>query len=322
MRRFAALCIATLVAVGVTQSVAQGAPEIPAAKGKVTINVPKDGDATVAHVVLNGQTKKGKKPKAPVRRPKLKVLKAPTGVVVAASYKRDEKKKNRWHATVVVTNPRGGPVLRSASSPAQSLVVVIAAVDTDGTYVIIIGSADVIDEIVFDQPRTEEALAGRWIAPPGSSGDAFLFGMAPGVSANDFLLYSRMLAADGPITAEDFGELDLGGVVLICSPFPGNPREAFCDFTIFDDGYGVNGIAIQFPGANVVTQLAPAGFSGVVTSSTVTWGSAFMPFQAGKTYRGDVRLNMPFSADTDIRARTTTTGGPPYSAPYPGNFVP
>jgi hypothetical protein len=336
MRGLVLLLSAVFAATMLTQSVAQGAPAEPAAKGKVTIKVPSDGNATVAHIVLNGQVKKGKKPKAPAKRPKLKVSKAPKGVVVAASYKRDKKKKNRWHATVAVTNPLGGPVARSASSSAQDEVIVIEGVDTDGNYVIIIaGPPDIIDEIVGDQTEAQEAIARTWIDPAGSSGDAYLFGMAPGVSANDFLGYNRMLATDGPTTSEDFGELGLGGPVVICSPFPGNPMEAFCDFTIFSGppvrrsaasrsraAAPVNGIALQFPGAQVVAQLPPAGFGGVITPNTVTWGNKNVPFTSGQTYRGNVRLNVPFTPNTEIKALITTTGGPPYTGPFPGNFVP
>lgn len=335
MRVLAVLLSAAFAATMLTQSVAQGASETPAAKGKVTIKVPSDGNATIAHIVLDGKVKKGRKPKAPVRRPKLKVLKAPKGVVVAASYKRDKKRKNRWHASVAITNPKGGPVLRSAASSAQVPVVILGGVDTDGNFVIvIIGPAYILNDIVGDETPAEELLAEGFNAR-GSSGHAYLLEMAPGLTPSQFLEANGMLARDGPMTAEGFARLGLVGVVLICSPFPGNMMEAFCDFTIYYDddvkrrtasagglAAGVNGIALQFPGAQVVAQLPPAGFGGVITPGTVTWGNKNVPFTSGQTYRGNVRLNVAFSARTEIKALITTTGGPPYSEPYPGNFVP
>ena len=331
MKRLAAVAVASVAGVVLLQGAALSAP---LAKKTATIKVPSEGNATVAHLVLNAKAKKGKKPKAPVKRPKLKVLKAPKGVVVAASYKRDAKNKNRWHATVAITHP-SDEVARSTASTSQDEVVVVVVIETDDGYVVVVGGVQLLTGIVFDESDEEEDFADEFIDPPGSMGDAYLFGMTPGVSANEFLGYNRMLAMDGPTSAGDFGQLGLYGAVIICSPFPGNAMEAYCDFTIFSGSSqsrtagaqnvrsaGVNGIALQFPGATVVAQLPPQGFGGVITPSTVTWGNKTAAFVSGQTYRGNVRLNVPFTRQTKILALTTTTGGPPYSEPYPGNFVP
>lgn len=332
MKGLAAVILMGFVAVALAQSLAQGAP---AAKKTATIKIPSDGNATVAHLVLNAKVKKGKKPKAPVKRPKLKVLKAPKGVVVAASYKRDAKNKNRWHATVAITNPMGGTPSRSATSSSQDDVVVVVVVDADTGYIVAVGVVQVLSDVTFDQTPEEEDLADEFCDPNGSSGYAGLFGMQPGVSARENVEYDCLLAKDGPTTARDFGELGLEGPVVLLMPFPGNPNEAYVDFTIFFPpgpsrttasrslrAAGVNGIALQFPGNTVVAQLPPQGFGGVITPGTVTWGNKNAAFVSGQTYRGNVRLSQPFTASTSIRVLITTTGGPPYSQPYPGNFVP
>jgi hypothetical protein len=338
MRAFGALLLAAVVAVGLTQSLAQGAP---AAKKTAKIPVPTDANAAVAHLVLTAKPKKGKKPKRAVKRPKLKV-KAPKGVVVAASYKRDAKNKNKWHATVALTNPVGGPLSRRAAAAGQDDAILVTVIETDTEFIVVIEGVQIDGDVVF----VADPSVPPWMLPycdgPGFGGDMYLFGMQPGVPPTEFLDYACVLGQDGPTTGEPFMELGLGGIAFDGSPFPGNPNEIYLDFWLvnieqlpppgprsvsFTNGRavataGANGVSFNFPGRTVTAQLPPQGFGGVITPGAVTWGNKNVPFTSGQMYRGNVRLSSPLTTKDVITGRYTVSGGPPYSKLYTGRFTP
>ena len=317
MKRLAAVLVVALAGAVLVQSLAQGAP---AAKKTATIPVPEDGNATVAHLVLKATAKKGKKPKKPVKRPKLKVLKAPKGVVVAASFKRDAKNKNRWHATVAITNPAGSPAARSAASIAEDAIL-MTVIETDDAYIIVFEEVEIEDDVTYVQMPIPPWMAMN-CDPPGSSGYGNLFGSPPpGVSPPEFVNYLCTLGMDGPTAFEDFGALGLAGVVFDLDPFPGNPLEYYVRFEFFNVT-GVNGVAFQFPGHTVTAQLPPTGFAGVITPQTATWGNKNQPYLPATMYRGNVRFNNTLTSDEVLRSLYTMTGGQPYSEPYPGHYTP
>ena len=323
--------LAVLVAIGVTgvvllQGAAQGAFESAVAKKTATIPIPSDGNAAVAHLVLKATPKKGKKPKKPSKRPKLKVSKAPAGVaIVAASYKRDAKNKNVWHATVALTNPYTKQALRTTSSvsdePGDEGDIVILVIDGDDAYVVTITVVQIEENVTF-----EEMPVPPWMAtncdPPGSAGDLYLFGPGPaGVSPSEFLDYGCELGADGANDFDAYDELGLVGIAFDLDPFPGNPNEFYVNFEIFNR-VGVNGVAFGFPDRTVTAQLPPTGFAGVISPGTVTFGNKNQPFAEGQMYRGNVRLNTPVTTGDILNARFTTTGGPPYSTRSPAASPP
>jgi hypothetical protein len=321
VRRLVAFVTISAFAVGLVQGAAQGAAE---ARKTAVIPIPSDGNAAVAHLVLKATPKKGKKPKKPVARPRLKVTKAPKGVaVVAASYQRDAKNKNVWHATVALTNPYSKPLRRTASAqnPGDDGVVGIGVVETDDAYVVVILQVQIEQDVTNAQQPAVMPWVVPFCDPPGSMGDLFLAGPRPeGVSASDFLEYLCDLGVDGPADFDVYDELDLSGLVFDLDPFPGNPNEAYLRF----EGVNVppfNGAAFRFPGHSVVAQLPPQGYGGVVTPETVTWGNRNMPFPPGQVYRGNVRLDVPFDEDEVFYGQFTTTGGPPYSMPFAGHFT-
>jgi hypothetical protein len=310
-------------AVALVQGAAQGAAE---ARKTAVIPIPSDGNAAVAHLVLKATPKKGKKPKKPVKRPRLKVTKAPKGVaVVAASYRRDAKNKNVWHATVALTNPYTKPLRQTASAkdPGDDGVLVIGVVETDDAYVVVIVQVQIEQDVANAQEPAVMPWVGPFCDPPGSTGDMFLQGPGPaGFGPGDFLDFVCLLGEDGPFNDFDtYAALDLSGLVFDLDPFPGNPNEAYLRF----EGVNIppfNGAAFRFPGHSVVAQLPPQGYGGVVTPETVTWGNRNMPFPPGQVYRGNVRLATPFDEDEVFDGMYTTTGGPPYSMPYAGHFTP
>jgi hypothetical protein len=322
MRAFVALLLAAFVSVMLTQSLAQGAP---AAKKTATIPVPTDGNATVAHLVLKATAKKGKKPKRAVKRPKLKVLKAPKGVAVAASFKRDAKNKNRWHATVAITNPVGSPAPRLRTSRSGTADgegdIVITVIETDTEYIVVIEGVQLDEDVTFAGMPVPPWMEMN-CDPPGSAGDVYLIVPGPdGVSPSDFLDYSCLLGTDGPTTAEGFKDLGLQGVVFDLNPFPGNPLEYYVVFDLVNID-GANGVAFQFPGNTVTAQLPPTGTSGVISPQTVTWGNKSQPFVSGRSYQGNARLSSPLKPQEKVLGLYTTTSGPPYSNPYAGLFTP
>lgn len=323
MRRLVALLTVGTFAVVLVQGAAQGAPE---AKKTATIPIPSDGNAAVAHLVLKATPKKGKKPKKPSKRPKLKVSKAPKGVaIVAVSYKRDAKNKNVWHATIALTNPYTKQALRTTSSvsdePGDEGDVVILVIDGDNAYIVTITLVQIEENVTFEQMPVPPWMAMS-CDPPGSAGDSFLLGPGPtGVSPSEFLDYGCELGEDGPNDFSAYDELDLVGVAFDLDPFPGNPNEFYINFEIFNR-VGVNGVAFGFPNHTVTAQLPPAGFAGVISPSTLTFGNKNVPFAQGQMYRGNVRLDAPVTPDDILNARFTTTGGPPYSDPFAGRFTP
>ncbi len=322
MRAFAALLLAAFVGVMLTQSVAQGGQ---AAKRTATIPIPSDGNAAVAHLVLTATPKKGKKPKRAVKRPKLKVKKAPKGVaVVAASFKRDAKNKNRWHATVALTNPFTKKTLRAASSasdPGDDGVVIIEVVETDTEYIVVVTTVQIEQDTTFAELPVQPWV-NPFCDPPGSGGDIYLFGPPPdGVSPSDFIDYGCILGMDGPADFDEYDELDLSGLMFDLDPFPGNPNEFYLRF----EGVNIDpfrGAAFQFPGHDVTAQLPPPGFGGVITPNTITWGNKNQPFVPGQVYRGNVRFNTPLDEDEIYRGLYTPTGSNPYSDPFAGHFTP
>lgn len=310
--------MAVLMAISSTALVLASAQGSPLAKKTATIPFPDNGNATVAHLVVDAKPKKGKKPKKPVKRPKLKVLKAPKGTVVAASFKRDAKVKNRWHATVVATNPVEAPLRVTSASDAtsQEQAILVTIVETDDAYIVLIEEVEIVEDATYQQMPVPPWML-MYCDPPGSAGDAYLLGPAPaGVPATEFLDYGCLLGGDGPTTGEDFDELGLAGLVVDLDPFPGNPNEYYVNFELVNIE-GANAAAFQFPSHNVTAQLPPPGTAGVISTSTVTWGNRNTPFVEGQEYRGNVRLNSPLMPNERPRGAFTETYAPPYSPWYP-----
>lgn len=322
MRAFAALLLAAFAGVMLTQSVAQGGQT---AKKTATIAIPSDGNMAVAHLVLKATPKKGKKPKKPAKLPKLKVKKAPKGVaVVAASYKRDAKNKNRFHATVALTNPFTKKTFRAASSasdPGDDGAILLTVIETDDAYIIVIEEVQIEQDVTFAEMPVPLWI-GPYCDPPGSGGDIFLLGPPPGgVSASEYLDYGCVLGLDGPADFDVYDELDLAGLFFDLDVYPGTPNEYYLRF----EGVNIDpfrGAAFQFPGHTVTAQLPPAGFGGVITPNTITWGNKNQPFVPGQVYRGNVRFNTPLDEDEIYRGLYTPTGSNPYSDPFPGHFTP
>ncbi len=198
----------------------------------------------------------------------------------------------------------------------------LLVIDGDDAYVVTI----TLVQIEEDVTNAQEPSVMPWVAPNcdpgGSTGDVFLAGPAPdGVSQSEYLDYLCQLGIDGPNDFDAYEELGLVGVSFDLDPFPGNANEFYVNFEV-TNRQGVNGVAFQFPGRSVTAQLPPTGFAGVISPGTLTFGNKNQPFAEGQLYRGNVRLDMPVTPNDILKARFTTTGGPPYSDPFAGRFTP
>jgi hypothetical protein len=273
------LSVAVVTAISCAALVLTSAQGSPVAKKTATIPTPAKGNATVAHLVLRATPKKGKKPKKAVKRPKLKVLKAPAGVVVAASFKRDAKKKNVWHATVVMTNPVTTP-LRLASSnirDAQESAVLVTVIETDDAYIFVFTEVEIEEDVTF-----QEMPVPPWMAmdcdPSGSGGDTFLFGPPPaGVSPNEFIDYGCSLGMDGPIDFDVYPELGLAGLVFDLDPFPATRSSTTRSSPASHQPIQRRSDHAP-PGHNVTALLPPTGgFGATKSGTTATFGTANNP---------------------------------------------
>lgn len=324
MKRLGAVLVGALVAVLLAQSLAQGAP---AAKKTANIPIPSDGNAAVAHLVLTAKPKKGKKPKRAVKRPRLKVKKAPKGVaVVAASYKRDAKVKNRWHATVALTNPFTKKTLRAASSasdPGDDGIVIVEVIETDTEFIWVITLVQIEQDTTFAEMPVPPWM-NPFCDPPGSGGDIYLFGPPPdGVSPSDFVRYGCILGMDGPAEFDEYDELDLSGLMFDLDPYPGNPLEYYIRF----QGVNVdpfNGVAITAPAGHTVTALLPppGGYGATKSGTTATFGKQNQPFVPGTVYRANVRYDNILTLTDILMGRITMNFGGSYSDPFAGHYTP
>lgn len=320
MRRLGVALAGALVAVAAITS-AQGSP---LAKKVATVAVPRDGNATVAHLVLQATAKKGKKPKKAAKRPRLKVQKAPQGVVVAASYKRDAKNKNRWHATVVIVNPASAAPRRTSSNGSQDQEGnVVIVIETETEYIVVFVQVEIEEDVTFREMPVPPWMQ-MYCDPPGSSGDRYLYGMPTGdILPTEFLDYGCLLGEDGPTTGEMFMDLGLSGIVLDLDPFPGNPVEYVAEFA----GYRIapyNAIAITAPSGHAVTALLPpaGGYGATKSGTTATFGRADKPFAPNTAYQANIRYSGAFSADDTLTARFSYDFGQTWSDPYAVPFTP
>jgi len=312
-----------LVVLGVgvlTAALAPGFAE--AATRTAKIPAPEDGNVTVAHVVVKANLKKklkkgAKKPKPP-RAPKAKVVKAPAGLVAASSFKRDAKNKNRFHATVVVTNPVGAPAsprsLAGMFSPAQAetLEITFQVVRGDTIYVFVVELTEVIPDATYTDVDGTPPWIDPFCDPPTAAGDAYFYGMPPaGLPATRFIDDGCFFGGDAEVEEGDIKAMVLAYIYVEDTPFPGVPTEYVITFELINIT-GADAVAFTVLGGNRFTGAKPPPGYGCAPNAQLTsigCGRARQPFAPNQDYMMNMRFQQ---TPADGYSQFSTNGGQQY----------
>ncbi len=279
-------------------ALASGEPGATAA----TIPAPRAGDMTVAHLVVQAKPKPKPKPKkkrgagkaaaakAPAP-PRVTARTRPAGLLGATSWKRDAKRKDRFHVTIALTNPKPGPLsLLGADADAGAVDLDVVAA---GFTIIVV---DVLEEA--EQENAEPAWAGNC----AGFGDRFFLG-ADTSAAGMLDLACLLVGDDNPDDITPFletaGAVGVNVMLVRVTAFPGRNDELVLQIgtTIV-----LNALVINLGGPTIVAYLPPQGaLCGVMESLFgCLWDRGEMP--RGMPFTANVRLSAaPSVIDGDIR---------------------